>query len=158
MNKKKFRPSLTQVQVAYLHSLIRADYIATSSQEALSLLNIFTILQAKIETGSLKPSYIPSLKVKEPSSVESLSKELFKTASLATGSDAIGKSILAHTHTLAGFETKEAYWEAAYNKYISTEPLGANCTIQELQATKEHMYLNDLMTPLEVVSYEESTL
>ena len=48
-------------------------------------------------------------------------------------------------------ETKEQHWKRCYLKFTSNP---ASCTVPEIEAAREHMYLNGLMTSEEVKQFE----
>ena len=48
-------------------------------------------------------------------------------------------------------KSKEQVWEECYTKYIA-DP--TSCNAVELECAMEHRYLNDLMTPEEIVAFE----
>jgi hypothetical protein len=52
-----------------------------------------------------------------------------------------------------GYETKEERLLAAYKKYQGNMEL---CTVREIAAAKEYMYLNDMLTAEEEQAYETS--
>lgn len=52
------------------------------------------------------------------------------------------------------FLSNKLYWEHCYNKYIATPEL---CTIREIEASQEHRYINDMMTPEEEADFEGFT-
>ena len=46
---------------------------------------------------------------------------------------------------------KEAYWMSCYEKYAANP---TTCTVEEIVAAKEHMYLHELMSAEKVAAFE----
>lgn len=133
---KKYRPSLTVNQMIHIVNRAKEDYAQFDAPDYdtlnLSIISTLAPFLSKIENDALVASYNPSLTSAKPSTLESLG-----------GSPSID-SLLE--------QTKEQYWEACYKKL---QTLGASdCTVVELDAAQEHKYLNDLMSPDEMLTFE----
>ena len=132
----KYRPSFTEAQMDTIMTLcnrVLSDIKQGETQkpfnlECLTIIGILTPLKAKILANVRTPDYIATPR-------ETLAERL-------------------------GFETeipidtsisKEAYWEQCYNKYINTPD---SCNLQDIKAAKEHMYINNLMTPEQEAQFE----
>jgi len=149
MSKKKvtkYRISLPPDIISHLISLAKKD----SSTLSIEALKILIPVQAKIDADILKPSYITNPK---PDLFEQLGFESFESPDIF-----IPKPFYDYTPNRSpidpnAFATKEDYWEACYKKYKLYLP---NCSIREIEAAKEHMYLNGLMTPEEIKEFESN--
>jgi hypothetical protein len=130
----KHRPSLTLEQLKHIAYLAKQDVY---NADSLNLLSTLVPFIAKIEVGASKGAY--STKPKQ--SIED--KLGMNTAPMYCIT--VGKHITA--------VTKEEYWKWCYAKY--SEDIDT-CTLPELQAAKEHMYLHDLMSPEEAKQFELS--
>lgn len=129
-SEPRFRPVLSATELAYIESLVKQDYLANSSPTALPILSKITPLMVKISLGTANPAY---------STTPKLSLE-----------ESLGFSIPEESPG----EAKEKYWAACYTKL--TEQGVDSCTPAEIAAAKEHMYLNDLMSPEEEAAFEAS--
>ena len=127
MSTPKYRPSLAPEEVTYLTSILRKEFIETDSSLAVTLLQKFSVLETKIANNAIIPSHTEKPKV---SLIEQLG----------------GKQPSMQ-------DTKEEYWAACYAKYKLDRD---SCSLQEINAAKEHMYLNDLMSPEEIEAFENS--
>ena len=131
--KTKYRPSLTVEQIRQILNLARLEN--PISNVSISIIATLTPVLAKIEVGTLTASYVPAAPAPSLTMLEAIG---------AASSD----STIAPSHAAI---SKETYWEACYQKLIAT-PL--ECSIEEIEAAREHKYLNDLMTPEEIVEFE----
>ena len=126
-NTKKYRPVLSACMIDHIVSLAKTE--SPISSESITLLGILAPFQAKIQNEGITPAYVT---VPTKSLEESLGLEV------------------PVTHPLG--MAKEAYWESCYNSY-KLNP--ASCSLQEIQAAREHMYLEGLMSEEEVVEFEK---
>lgn len=129
----RYRPSLPSHLILKMLELAKLEQ--PMSMESVEIIGILAPFQAKIANGALTPSSISMGKL---STLESLG----------------GASSEAFVYTLNGidFYTKEHYWQACYDAYINN---AADCTLVTINAAKEHMYINDLMSPEEAKAFEE---
>lgn len=125
----KYRPVLTATQITHILTLAKTEQPLT--EQSLSIISTLSPFLAKIQNAGITPAYIPDSK---PSvySLESLGGE---------------------NHSLSPVP-KEVYWEECYKKYNLTPEL---CSINEIEAANEHMYLNELMSPEEAKLFEEKS-
>ena len=133
----KYRPSLTEEQLLHIVTLAKCE-------NPLSLTSIQLVSQlapyvAKIEAGSLVPSYVPS-QHKPVSKTQSILESLGHDCTPETEEEKFQASLV-----------KEDLWELAYEKYKENP---SSCTSLELTYAQEHRYLNDLMSPEEVKEWE----
>lgn len=126
-SQAKYRPSLTAVQIAKIVSLCKQE--TPMSLESMTIVGTLAPFQAKIENAGIQPAYTTS----PPETVEA------KLGMTAPATD------------YNGFESKEAYWLDCYVHYCD-EP--THCTLEVIKAAKEHMYINDLMSPEEIAEFE----
>jgi len=125
----KYRPVLTPTQITHIINLCKLE--SPLSNESISVLNSLVTIKAKIDNSLLIPAY--SL-----DTPQSQLEDLGDTATLATITS-----------------TKEEAWEIAYEKY-SLDPI--SCNLIEIQGAHEWMYLNDLMSAVEVEAFEKVML
>ncbi len=161
----RYRPSLTSSQIQHLVklaklSLVSSDLEHTALDNAnLSVLSTLAPFAAKIETAALVPAYKPApARAPKPSQLESLGGTAGGPSSYETSHDTGSLSPDSLVAREAEQEeapieaaTKEEYWEACYHKTLSTPTA---CTLTEIEAAREHKYLNDLMTPAELEAFE----
>ncbi len=156
--KHKYRPAFSEEEVEVLSTILLEAYLAdmkkplynpkhpADSTHAFSpeyklihhgLVGKINTLRTKIANNIMPPAYTTT-KYKDPAieMLDSLGAPTEQVATLAKG------------------ESKEVYWKRCYEKYIQ-DP--ASCTVPEIEAAYEHMYLNDLMTTEEMVIHEGST-
>ena len=133
MAQAKYRPSMTAAQIAKIVSLCKQEQ--PMSLESMTIVGILAPFQAKIENSAMKASYTT---VDKPSLMEQL-------GAAAPAPD---------SYTFQGevFSRKEVYWLACYNYYCEHREL---MSLVEIVAAKEHMYLNDLMSPEEATAFEQ---
>ncbi len=124
---QKYRPVLTAEQITYLLALCKEATILSST--CISCIHTLSVYQTKIDNLGITPAYTTSPR---KSLLESLGTE-----PLYDG---------------FGDRTKEEVWEDSYQLYIADV---ASCTLATIQKAKEHMYLNDLMTPEEMLVFEQ---
>ena len=138
-DKTKFRPVLTLEQIQ--HTIKLAKLETPISDTSISLIATLTPYIAKIEARSIAAAYT----TKERLSLES---------KLGFSSEEIAETIGNSEHIAAAIN-KEEYWKVCYEKWLDNP---VNCTVSEILAANEHRYLNDLMTPEEMVEFEKSVV
>lgn len=132
----KYRPVLTAAQI--LHILTLAKTESPISSASISLIATLAPFQAKIENAGIAPAYTTSPVVS------------------ATSLEGLGAAPLEDlSYNPVGSYNKEEYWERAYKKY-SANPVA--CSLEEIHAAKEHMYLHELMSAEEVVEFEAASI
>ena len=137
--KAKFRPVLTLEQIQ--HTIKLAKLESPISDASINLIATLTPYIAKIEAQSIAAAYT----TKERQNLES--KLGFTSTEIA--------EITGNSEHIAAAMNKEEYWKACYLKYSANPTV---CTTSEILAAQEHMYLNDLMSPEEMVEFEKKTL
>lgn len=130
----KYRPVLTAAQILHIITLAKSE--SPISTESIGIVSCLVPFQAKIQNAAITPAYTMAPAKVKAHSLESLGGMTEDIGGLPTGD---------------GSKPKEEYWEICYFMY-KTSP--TTCTLQEIQAAREHMYLNDLMTPEEMVEFE----
>ena len=147
-SKHRYRPALTADEIRVLDSILKARYLLESGMEVVTtklttadyviltqLQAKVTTLQAKVANNALQAAYVTKKHhIPEIATLESLGASEDMIA-IATGG-----------------ETKEAYWKRSYLKYSVSADI---CTVPEIEAAHEHMYLNDMMTPEQVARHEK---
>lgn len=128
----KYRPVLTAEQIEHILNLARLDLIhshqiGADTSTSTSIIATLAPFQAKIENAGLVPAYT--------------------TAPRTTLLEQLGEKESVDN------STREAYWHQCYLKYCSTPNF---CSIAEIQAAREHRYLNDLMAPEEMEAFEKA--
>lgn len=131
-NRIKYRPVLTARMIEHIIALAKQENPISS--ESIEVLGILAPFQAKIQNAALTPAYTSA--PPKPSIEESLGMN--QPATVPTS--------LYGVHS-----KKEVYWQACYSKYI-INPL--SCTVEEIQAAREHMYLHDKMSEEEKEKFE----
>jgi len=171
MSKKKvtkYRISLPPDIISHLVSLAKKD----SSTLSIEALKILIPVQAKIDADVLVPAYITNPKPDlfeqlgfespDTSFIDSVSKankliaDLYApNLSIRNNNGLQAREYIPNIYEVhqEEFLTKEDYWEACYKKH---QKYPDHCTIRDLEAAKEHMYLNGLMTPEEIKEFEEN--
>ena len=132
--KARFRPPLSDKHLEHLILLCKRDLVATEEQESFDLsaelVAKLCAFKAKIDNKGIAAAY--TLAPDKPTMIEELGGL---------------KDFTSPTKV-----SKEEYWELCYTKFLNDS---IQCSLNELQAAKEHMYLNDLMSPEEVTEYEK---
>lgn len=123
----KYRPVLTAQQI--LHLLNRCKLEQPLSELGVMCISTLSVFKTKIENAGIQPAYIQQ--PDKPSTMEQLGAEFPSTNDVPI--------------------PKEQAWFAAYEKY-KKDP--ESCSLREILDAREHMYLNDLMTPEEVIEFE----
>lgn len=132
---KKYRPLLTELQIKRLLDLAHSSYIhynTTDSNIALdkSIVQVLAPFVAKIESDAKRVSYISNPR---PDLIQELG----------------GKDDPA---TIAKIN-KVAFGKAAYAMYLENP---ATCSLVTIEAAREYMYVNDLMSNEQERIYEAS--
>lgn len=141
----KYRPVLTAAQITHILTLAKTE--SPMSQMSLSVIASLASFQAKIDNAAITAAYVTSPTVSK-TSLEALG------GVPATASDSLPNTCHGYNtspNVSNTYESKESYWAACYEKY-SISP--ASCTLQEIEAAREHKYLNGLMTEEEVKAFE----
>ena len=137
MAQLKFRPVLTEEDILHIITLARnniASAAPINKSASTLVLGALVVFKAKIEASKVVAAY---------SSEEPISSEDRKLIALGANS--------AHGNTTP-YASKEEYWKRCYNKMLTHSK--ATLTGAELDAAHEHMYLNDLFTPEELIEFE----
>lgn len=142
-NKTKYRPVLSPEQIAHILYLAKRE--VPISELSFSLIATLSPFQAKIDSQAINPAYVQVQQGSKPSMLESLGGEV----TVLPSDDMIG--VPESINPNLSYRTKEEYWATCYAKY---RLLPESCTVLEIKAAQEHMYLNDLMSPEEMVQFE----
>ena len=153
--KARYRPAFSEEEVETLATILLEAYLIdiakppykpenpADSRRAFSpetklihhgLIGKINTLRTKIANNALSPAYVvrkhidPAIAILED-----------------LGADE------AELDALDGTITKEQHWENCYNQFLKSPDL---CTVPQIEAAYEHMYLNDLMTPEQIVTFE----
>ncbi len=153
--KSMYRPAFSEEEVealatilleAYLIDIAKPPYISdqpANSKRAFSpemklthhgLIGKINTLRTKIANKALNPAYLVRKHI-EPA--------------IAILEDLGAPE--AEIDALTGEVPKEVYWESCYLKFTVNPQ---SCTMSEIDAAYEHMYLNGLMTSDEVIAFE----
>ncbi len=130
---KRYRPVLSAAIIDHILYLAKSE--SPISQESMTVISILAPFQAKIQNAGIAEAY--SLAPPKQGLEESLGMTVPTTGGGATPP--------------AEYLTKEQVWANAYIKY-SMNP--ASCTLSEIKAAKEHMYLHSLMSEEEEREFE----
>ena len=130
----KYRPVLTAAQITHILHLAKTENPISS--QSVSVIGTLAPFQAKIENAGLTPAYTIT-----STSKEDKKRDLIFSLGIPTAS--------------TSYMSKEEVWERCYTKYKLTPTA---CSLEEIAAAKEHMYLNDMMTDEELKSFEQGTL
>lgn len=130
MAKLKFRPLLSETELIRLHSLVSANFLPTDKP----LLHKLTKLKLEIESGLATPAYVEK-----------------ESGGRAIGKDAI--NALGLDDNSSGPVSISELREIAYNKWLVNPHLLNDI---ETGMANEYRYENDLMSPEEENSYENS--
>lgn len=129
--QQKFRPVLTADQISKILELAKTEL--PLSVDAISLIATLSPFQAKILNQGITPAYTLA-----PARVKANSLESLGAASAAVDHN----------------PNKEEYWALCYERL---QEYGAeHLSLNEIQAAREHMYLNDLMSADEMVEFERA--
>jgi len=126
----KYRPSLSPLLIEKILELAKKEL--PLSAESIQLISILAPFQAKIQNDGLIPAYSSAPKL--------------------TVEESIGMVESAHSRP---YQSKEEFWLSCYNLYIEHPE---KCTLIEIQAAREHMYLHELMTDTEMKEFEQESI
>ena len=133
-NIKKYRPSLPAHIIEHIVRLAKKDLslqiLPLDHNSDKELISILAPFQAKIENYGIAPSYTTSPKESVEESLGMIAPPL--------GQDKIAYNLNCYTK---------------YKLALATDRL-QSISLVMLDAAKEHMYVNDLMSPEEEKSYE----
>ena len=130
-SRTKYRPVLTASQITHILTLCKQEQ--PISAESFNVISILAPFEAKIAARAVTPAYTTAARSK------------------ANSLEALGGAAPTPEPEI----TKEQYWEQCYNKY---RHYPASCTVEEIHAAQEHMYLHDLMSAEETAEFEARTL
>lgn len=136
-NGKKYRPSLTAAHINHILQLAKTE-LPYLSKASISLIGVLAPFQAKIENDSIAAAYTV-----QPPRPKANSLEALGAGKVPTFSHAVNDT---------NYESKEQYWQACYELYQANP---AACTLEQITASSEHRYINDLMTPEEEKEHEQ---
>jgi hypothetical protein len=140
-SETKYRPSLTRRQIAQAINLAQADIRAHPATgvatESLTLLTVLIPYLAKIDQEAITPSHVTAPKM---SLLESLGEAVNPNP----------PELEQCTNDPDSFASKDEYWKHCYDRMQT----GENLSVREINAAREHMYLNDLMTDEEIFLFE----
>lgn len=143
---QKFRPVLSAYLITHIIALAKQDVVAGStSLSSIELISILAPFAAKIENAGITAAYTTAPR-------KSLEESLGMPASTPAPTQELQATSTHYMLDGAYFVNKEEYWEACYQKSLSSP---SSCTLQELQAAREHKYLEGLMPPEEMVEFEK---
>lgn len=134
--KYRLRP-LSESLILHMLELCKKEL--PMSIESVELIGILAPFQAKIANKGITTAYTTKPK-------STLMESLGEGPTKAT------PAYILHGVT---YLSKEEFWAACYELYTA-DP--AQLSLEEIGAAKEHMYLNELMSPEEVAEFEESEL
>jgi hypothetical protein len=138
----KYRPVLTALQIEHILYLAKSE--RPMAALSLSLISTLAPFQAKIQNAGINAAYSTSPKM---GLMESLGVEAGAETAPAISSDYNNSAIIP---TSASYN-KQAYWKHCYNKF-KADPV--SCSLREIEASQEHAYLNELMSPEEIAAFE----
>ncbi len=131
----KYRPTMSAHLIQHAVNLAKLEQ--PMSLESVELIGILAPFLAKIENGAKVGIYSMQPKV-------SIEQQIGLELPTNEGEYSFqGKVYLV----------KEEYWAACYNQY-TVEP--RSLSLNHILAAKEHMYLNDLMSPEEMEEFEQA--
>jgi hypothetical protein len=138
-NKAKYRPVLTAIQIEHILYLAKSEQPLSSM--SMSLISTLAPFQAKIQNAAMTPAYI--LVAPKPNEADVM-------ASLGAGAP---DRVVGNIHTSIDWSglSKQEYWEACYDKFTANP---VTCNLSEIEASKEHAYLNELMSVSELAEFE----
>lgn len=144
---QKFRPVLPAYLITHIIALAKQDVVAGStSLSSIELISILAPFAAKIENAGITAAYTTAPPKK------SLEESLGMSVSTPAPAQELQATATHYMLDGAYFVNKEEYWEACYHKFLNSP---SSCTLQELQAAREHKYLEGLMSPEEMVEFEK---
>ena len=138
----KYRPVLTAVQIHKIIDLCKLE--SPISTEAISIIGVLAPYAAKIENHAVSSAYtVEGTRTSSPNNPNSLLSKL--------GGTALPPTATAESSAML----KEVYWEQSYLSY-KADPTA--CSLVQIEAAKEWMYLKDLMTGEEVREFEQNLM
>lgn len=141
-SKSKYRPVLKVSQIIHILKLAKSE--SPISSASISVIGTLAPFLAKIENDGIQAAYTIAPTIPKQSTLESLGGDrLYDDSKLLSEISAEGLAL-----------TKEEIWEKAYVLY-KTNP--TFCSLDTIQAAREHMYLNELMSPEETTEFEKET-
>jgi hypothetical protein len=143
----KYRPVLTAAMIDKILALAKSEVPITDI--SISIISTLVPFKAKIDNAAITAAYTPKpAKVREDllSSLGGLAPSLDKLDDLGV------MSPIASTTSCA---SKEEYWAACYAKYTLTP---TDCSLEEIEGSNEHKYLNGLMSIEEIEVFESRLL
>ena len=149
----KYRPVLTANQITHILNLAKLEN--PLSDISLSVISTLSVFQTKIDNAAVLPAYSSIQSTASASTaVTREEKQLLDLGEIPATSGASTSAALAHSGiypNATDLVDKEVYWEECHTKYKYTPEL---CSVKELSAAQEHMYLNDLMTAEQEAAWE----
>jgi hypothetical protein len=136
----KYRPVLTAVQIEQILYLAKSEQPLSSM--SMSLISTLSPFQAKIQNAAMAPAYtVGASKPSEADVMQSL------------GVAPADNRVVGNIHAPIDWSgmSKQEYWEACYNKFNASP---VSCNLDEIAASQEHAYLNDLMSSAELAAFE----
>lgn len=132
VHKYRLRP-LSANLINHLLELCKKE--VPMQAESVELIGILAPFQAKIANSGIATAYTSTPKA---TLMESLGESLNPDS----------PAYILHGAT---YLTKEEFWEACYELYTANP---TQLSLKEIEAAKEHMYINDLMAPEEIEDFE----
>lgn len=142
-SKSKYRPVLKVSQIIHILKLAKSE--SPISSASISVIGTLAPFLAKIENDGIQAAYTIAPTIPKQSTLESLG---------GTPASCDDSTLLSEISAEGLALTKEEIWEKAYVLY-KTNP--TFCSLDTIQAAREHMYLNDLMSPEEAAEFEKET-
>ena len=143
-NPAKYRPVLTATQIAHMLALCKREQ--PLSNESLSLISTLSPFMAKIENAGIVPAYTI-----KGTATKSLLDRLGGGSSEPCSNQPAQGTDAAHRDGVL----KEVYWEQSYQAY-KADP--ASCSLAQIEAAREWMYLHELFSPTEKEEFEASMM
>jgi hypothetical protein len=133
----KYRPVLTASQIQQILFLAKSRGSEMNSLDV-SLIATLSPFQAKIQNAGIAAAYTIKEAKPKANSLEAL----------GAFEDSLGMAAAS-----VGID-KLTYWSDCYSKFIKYP---TECTLDVIEAAREHMYLNDLMNEEELSMFEAET-
>jgi len=134
ISKAKYRPVLTAKQILHILTLAKTESPSISAA-SLDVISSLAPFQAKIANAGIVPAY--TLQPVKPSN---------------TSLEGLGGTSTTIPTT---YSSKQELWAASYAKFKQSP---VECSLEEIEEAKEHMYLNDLMSPAELEEFEKGNI
>ena len=134
-NKLKYRPVLTAENITHILKLAKTE--SPLSDASTAVIAVLAPFQAKIDNAGIVPAYTTSTPNKQEKANDLL--------------DSLGFPSIRPDPTVP----KEVLWKQAYKKFKASP---ATCSLVEIGYAQEYMYLHDLMSPEEMVEFENKQL